>query len=145
MMDLYAENILDHYRNPRNFGSLKSCDYKAKDANPLCGDKLVMEIKVSGAGKISEAKFHGIGCAISQASASMLTEKLKGMTLAQAGKIGNDDIYKMLAVPISQSRVKCALLGLSTLKKALRGKKNASEARKKTPEASKKTARKSNK
>ena len=124
-MDLYAENILDHYRNPRNFGSLKGCDHKAKDANPMCGDKLVMELKVTKSGKISNAMFHGIGCAISQAAASMLTEKLKGMSLTQAGKISNDDIYKMLAVPISQSRVKCALLGLSTLKKALAGKKKA--------------------
>lgn len=120
-MDLYAENILDHYRNPRNFGTLKGCDHKAKGANPMCGDKLIMELKATQTGKISEAKFHGIGCAISQASASMLTEKLKGMTLAQAEKINNDDIYKMLAVPISQSRVKCALLSLTTLKSALSG------------------------
>lgn len=118
-MDLYAENILDHYYNPRNFGKLKDANYKARDANPMCGDKLNLYIRADGKGKITGVKFDGKGCAISQASASMLSEKLIGKTLLQASKINNDDIYKMLAVPISESRVKCALLSLSTLKKAL--------------------------
>ncbi len=121
-MELYAENILDHFKNPRNFGTLKDANLKAKDVNLICGDKITVQLKVDKKGKIQDIKFCGSGCAISQASASMLTEVVKGKTIEQAKKINNDDIYKMLAVPLSASRVKCALLGLFTLKKALEKK-----------------------
>ena len=123
-MELYAENILDHYKHPRNYGLLKDANLKAKDANMVCGDKIAMQVKTDRKNKIVEIKFSGIGCAISRAGASMLTEIVKGMTVDRAKKICNDDIYKLLGVPISASRVKCALLGLSTLKKAL-SKKHA--------------------
>lgn len=121
-MELYAENILDHFKNPRNYGNLKDANLKAKDVNLVCGDKITVQLKVDKKGKIQDIKFSGSGCAISQASASMLTEVVKGKTIEQAKKINNDDIYKMLAVPLSPSRVKCALLGLYTMKKALEKK-----------------------
>lgn len=126
-MELYAENILDHYRNPRNFGLLKGANLKARDVNITCGDKITMQLKTDAKGKISDIKFSGSGCAISQASASMLTEMVKGLSVEKARKVSNDDIYKMLAVPISQGRVKCALLSLVTLKKALEKYKKAAK------------------
>ncbi|MFH1750456.1 MAG: Fe-S cluster assembly sulfur transfer protein SufU, partial [Candidatus Micrarchaeota archaeon] len=85
-MDIYRENVLDHYKNPRNFGKMESPDAKYHDTNPLCGDEIEIMLKIEG-DKVSEAKFQGQGCAISQASASILTEKLIGMSLEEAMKL----------------------------------------------------------
>lgn len=109
-MDLYRQEILDHYKNPRNFGDLKDFALKGSDRNSSCGDSLEMGIKVEK-GKIVDVKFSGIGCAISLASASMLTEMLKGKTVKQAAKLTETDMLKRLGIPISITRQKCALLG----------------------------------
>lgn len=110
-MDLYREEILDHYKRPRNFGNLIGYDLKDSDRNASCGDNLELGVKVKN-GKIIDIKFTGIGCAISLASTSMLTEMLKGKTLAQAGKINEAAMLKRLRIPISFTRQKCALLGV---------------------------------
>ncbi|TMB97146.1 MAG: SUF system NifU family Fe-S cluster assembly protein [Chloroflexi bacterium] len=98
----YREYILDHYKNPRNFGRLEKPDITHEEDNPLCGDVVGMDFKVAD-GVIEDIRFHGRGCAISQASASLLTERLKGMTLE-------------LGIEISPARIKCALLSLKVLK-----------------------------
>jgi len=115
--EIYKENILDYYKHPKNKKELNT-KTKAHDKNTLCGDEITIYLKIK-ANKIQEATFTGNGCAISQASASMLTEKLKGLTLKQAKAISKDDILKMLGIPLSFMRTKCALLSLKVLNKAL--------------------------
>ena len=115
-MDLYREEILDHYKNPRNFGPLDGFSLKDSDRNSSCGDNLEMGLKVKD-GKIIDIQFTGIGCAISLASASMLTEMLLGKTLARAGKIDDQAMLKRLGIPISFTRQKCALLGVTIWQK----------------------------
>ena len=110
-MDLYRQEILDHYKNPRNFGPIEGFAHKESDRNSSCGDSLEMGVKVVK-GKISDIKFTGAGCAISLASASMLTEMLLGKTLKQAEKIDDAAMLKRLHIPISLTRQKCALLGV---------------------------------
>lgn len=117
-MDLYSEIILDYFKNPVNRGMIKDPSGTASEYNPLCGDKIHIDLLLDKKGKVIEIKFSGEGCAISQAAASMLTEKLIGKTPTQIKKIKNEEIYKMLGIPISPGRVKCALLGLITAKKA---------------------------
>jgi nitrogen fixation NifU-like protein len=111
----YREYILDHYKNPRNFGRLEHPDISHEEDNPLCGDVIGMDFKVTN-GVIEDVRFHGRGCAISQASASLLTERLKGLSLADARKIGKDDVLGELGIQISPARIKCALLSLKVLK-----------------------------
>ncbi|MFA5829471.1 MAG: SUF system NifU family Fe-S cluster assembly protein [Candidatus Gracilibacteria bacterium] len=118
-MELYAEIILDHYQNPHHFGTLSHATFCAEDANPLCGDKLKMDFVIDKNDKISDVAFSGEGCAISRASASMLTDELIGKSLEEAGKITSENIFEMIQVPLTPARVKCALLGLAVLKKAL--------------------------
>jgi nitrogen fixation NifU-like protein len=121
MDDFYKEYILDHYRNPRNFGHLEHPTAKAEDLNPLCGDTITMELAVDDAGKVSEVKFSGRGCAISQASASMLTESIKGLSLEEVAKLSPDAVLEKVGIGISPTRMKCALLGLKVLKSAALG------------------------
>ncbi|NTV22984.1 MAG: SUF system NifU family Fe-S cluster assembly protein [Nanoarchaeota archaeon] len=116
--DIYQENILDHYENPRNFGHILNCTAKAHDTNPLCGDMFDFEVAVSE-GRIQDVRFNGKGCAISTASASMLTEKIKNMTVEEAMKIEREDITEMLGVELSHVRIKCAMLPLKVMKLAL--------------------------
>lgn len=116
-MDLYRDLILDHYRNPRNFGHLDKPDVLVEDHNISCGDKIVMEIK--GSDKIDDIRFSGEGCAISQASASMLTEKAKTLDKKKILALTVDDITTMLGTPLTPSRIKCALLPLEVLQKAV--------------------------
>lgn len=120
-MDLYSEIILDHFKNPKNKGRLTKPTKKAEGYNALCGDKLKIYLKISKGpnGRITEAKFDGEGCAISQASADMLTDKLIGKTASQIAKLTPQNIYKMLGIEISPGRTKCALLSLETAKKAI--------------------------
>jgi nitrogen fixation protein NifU and related proteins len=120
--DIYRELILDYYRNPRNFGKLEKFDIDAHDTNPLCGDEIEMQIRVGDGQKIDEIKFTGKGCAISQASASMLTELAKGKPLDWVKQVSKEDVFKMLGDPdLGPSRVKCALLGMKVLKTGVYG------------------------
>jgi len=116
--DFYRELILDYYRNPRNFGKLDPHDIDAKDLNPLCGDEVEMQIRVSpDKEKIEEIRFIGKGCAISQASASMLTEMAKGKPLEWVKGLSRDDILKMLGTSdLGPARIKCAMLSVKVLK-----------------------------
>jgi nitrogen fixation NifU-like protein len=111
----YREFILDHYKNPRNFGRLEGADISHEEYNPLCGDMVGMDLQVKD-GVIEEVRFHGRGCAISQASASLMTERLKGMSLDEARQISKDDVLEDLGIDISPARLKCALLSLKVLK-----------------------------
>ena len=111
----YRDYILDHYKNPRNFGRLEQPDISHEEDNPLCGDVIGMDFRVRE-GVIEDIRFHGRGCAISQASASLLTERLKGMTLDQAKELNKDDVLGELGIEISPARIKCALLSLKVLK-----------------------------
>jgi nitrogen fixation protein NifU and related proteins len=111
----YREFILDHYRNPRNFGRLEEADISHEEYNPLCGDLVGMDFRLRD-GVIDEVRFHGRGCAISQASASLLTQRLHGMSLEDARSISRDDVLGELGIEISPARLKCALLPLKALK-----------------------------
>jgi nitrogen fixation NifU-like protein len=121
--DFYRELILDYYRNPRNFGKLDPHDIDAKDMNPLCGDEIEMQIRVSPEkDKIEEIKFIGKGCAISQASASMLTEMAKGKPLEWVRALAREDILKMLGTSdLGPARIKCAMLSVKVLKTGVYG------------------------
>jgi nitrogen fixation NifU-like protein len=120
--EMYQEQILDHYKHPRNKGPLPGASFQAKDSNPLCGDEVTLRLKVDASERITEVKFEGRGCAISQASASMLTTIVKGKTVPDAEAIDREAILKVLGIPLSAVRLKCALLPLAVLKLAL-GKK----------------------
>jgi nitrogen fixation protein NifU and related proteins len=111
----YREYILDHYKNPRNFGRIEGAEITHEEYNPLCGDVVGMDFRVR-AGVIEDVKFHGRGCAISQASASLMTERLRGMTLEEARQVGKEDVLEELGIEISPARLKCALLSLKVLK-----------------------------
>ena len=111
----YREYILDHYKNPRNYGRLTDADITHEEDNPLCGDVVGMDFRIKD-GMIDDIKFHGRGCAISQASASLLTERIKGLSLDAAKKINKDDVLGELGIDISPARIKCALLPLKVLK-----------------------------
>lgn len=117
-MDMYRELILDHYKHPRNFGTLEKPDATAHAYNATCGDTIQMDVKIAK-GKITDIRFSGAGCAISQASASMLTEKVQAMDTKKIMKLATDDILKMLETTLTPSRIKCALLPLEVLQKAL--------------------------
>ena len=118
MDDLYREHILDHYKNPRNHGSLAEPDVSVEGTNPLCGDELHLDLRIEH-GRIVEIRFHGRGCSISQAATSMLTELVEGRTVEEAGALTRDDIVAEMGIPLSPVRLKCALLGLGTLRVAL--------------------------
>ncbi len=114
-IDMYQENILDHYENPRNFGHLKKYDINIGDSNPVCGDKFNFEMNFEK-NKIKDVKFSGHGCAISTSSASMLSEKIKGLPLKEIKKMEKKDIIDMMGIPISHVRIKCAMLPLKIIK-----------------------------
>ena len=127
MDDLYRELILDRYKNPRMRGTLDPHDISYEDDNPLCGDHLRIDLRVNGEGKIEQAAFSGEGCAISQASADLLTESIVGKSLEDVRKLGKDDILEMLGIELSPVRLKCALLSLKVLKAGVYGLSEAKD------------------
>ena len=118
MDSIYKEEILDHYKNPRNFGTFDDPDIRVEANNPLCGDRLFMDLKVKD-GIVQDVAFTGRGCAISQASASMLTEDIVGQPLTELAKLSRQDILDNLGIEVSYARMKCALLSLGLLRLAL--------------------------
>ncbi|MBM3230706.1 iron-sulfur cluster assembly scaffold protein [Candidatus Peregrinibacteria bacterium] len=120
-MDLYAENILEHYRNPRGKGTIVPTDWHVTHAeqNPSCGDELTIAFTITN-GVMTDVTWEGSGCAISQAGMSILAEELVGKTSNDIERMTKNDMYALLGVPVGPRRFKCALLGLHTLKNALR-------------------------
>ncbi len=117
---LYRDYILDHYKNPRNFGELEPHDLEFHDHNPLCGDEMTVHIRVDD-GRIADLRFHGQGCAISQAAASIASEELIGMPLEEVGELTAEWMIDLLGIPISPTRRKCALLNLKVMRGAVTG------------------------
>jgi nitrogen fixation protein NifU and related proteins len=118
--DLYREVILDHYKNPRGHGELEGADVSAEGQNPLCGDEVSIYVAFGEDGDtIDEVKFEGRGCAISQAATSMLMELVEGRSAREIAELPKDELLEEIGIPLTPIRLKCALLGLSTLKLAL--------------------------
>ena len=118
MEDLYREQILEHYKQPHNWGEMEGADLEFEDFNPLCGDELKVQIKVGEDERISDIRFSGHGCAISQASASMASEELVGMPVDDLVRLDKDFVLDLLGIDISATRMKCALLTLKVVKSA---------------------------
>ncbi|HUR16563.1 MAG TPA: SUF system NifU family Fe-S cluster assembly protein [Candidatus Limnocylindrales bacterium] len=119
MDDLYRDEILEHYRNPHNFGTLDTPTAVKEGANPLCGDRITLMLGIDDDGNVQDVAFTGRGCAISQASASMLTDEIKGKPLSEIARMGKDDVLENLGIEISPARLKCAMLSLETLQSAV--------------------------
>lgn len=117
-MDIYRETILDHYKNPRNFGRLVSPTAHTEEINISCGDRIIVDVLVES-GHVTDIRFIGEGCAIHQASASMLTEKVKGMDVSQVLALAREDVEALLGTSLTPSRIKCALLPLEAIQKAV--------------------------
>lgn len=124
--DLYREIIIDHSRNPRHYGKLEPADFSYEDVNPLCGDEVRIDVRVKD-DKIDEIAFSGRGCAISQASASILMEMTAGKSLDEVKAITKEDLLEELMVPVSPARLKCALLSLKVLKAGIYGVEHEDE------------------
>jgi len=120
MDDLYRELILDHYRNPRNKGRLGEADISHEDDNPLCGDHIRLDLKLED-NRVRDVGWEGEGCAISMASASILSERIKGKSLEELGRLGQEDILEMLGIELGPVRLKCALLPLKVLQAGAHG------------------------
>jgi nitrogen fixation NifU-like protein len=118
MDDLYRDYILEHYRRPHNFGVLESPSASFEGANPLCGDRITMQLTVAD-DVVTAVGFTGRGCAISQASASLLTDEIKGKPLASVVDFGADDLLELLGIEISPARLKCAMLSFESLQHLL--------------------------
>jgi len=118
MDDLYRDYILEHYRRPHNFGTMEDATASYEGANPLCGDRITLQVRVRD-GVVDGVAFTGRGCAISQASASLLTDEVKGKPVASAAGLSSSDVLDLLGIEISPARMKCALLSLDTLQHAL--------------------------
>jgi nitrogen fixation protein NifU and related proteins len=130
MSSVYSEIILDYYRHPRNKGVLDHPHITAKDSNPLCGDIIEMQLELDGHDIVKDVRFNGQGCAISQASASMLTELVKGKRLDEVRGISKEDILSLIGGQLSAVRLKCALLSLKVLKTGVYGYLGSAETAK---------------
>ena len=117
--EMYREQIIELYKNPLNYGKLENPTHSQKEYNPLCGDEIEISIIYEN-NKIKDIKFTGEGCAISMASASLITEEIKGMNFNKINSLGSKEIINLLKIPISPTRIKCALLPLEAIKKAIK-------------------------
>jgi len=127
MDDLYRELIIEHYKNPTYRGSLNPNDIAFEDENPLCGDQIRIELRLSEDEHVTEAMFNGHGCAISQASADLLMETIQGKSLEEVKALTKDDILELLGIQLGPVRIKCALLPLKVLKAGAYGLGEASD------------------
>jgi len=116
---IYRENILDHYKNPHNKGTIDDAEIKFTENNPLCGDVITINLKLNDH-KVEDIKFSGRGCAISQSATSMLTDEIKGKTLEEVEKISREKIVDLLGIDVGPVRTKCAVLGLVALKNGIK-------------------------
>jgi len=116
---LYREEILEHYKRPHNWGPMEDPDLEFSDNNPLCGDELTVMLRVGDDGTVEDVRFEGHGCAISQAAASMISDVVKGKTVAEVAALGREDVLEELGIPLTPIRLKCALLSVNVLKVAL--------------------------
>lgn len=121
MEELYREVIIDHYKNPRYRGKLEPHDLSFEDDNPLCGDHIRIDLRIDGDKRVSEARFDGHGCAISQASADLLTESIIGKYLDDVKMLEKQDVLDLLGIELGPVRLKCALLSLKVLKAGIYG------------------------
>ena len=121
MDDLYREVIIEHYKNPSYRGSLDPHDFSFADSNPLCGDHIQIDLRVDENNKVTDARFNGHGCAISQASADLLLESIIGKSIDDVKSMGKQDILDMLGIDLGPVRLKCALLSLKVLKAGVYG------------------------
>ena len=116
MSNMYREQIIDLYEHPLNYGELDPHDFSYEEDNPLCGDIVRIDVQLDDEGRVAAIRWRGEGCAISQASASLLTEEVQGMALEEVKEFDKDRLLDLLGVPLSMARVKCALLSLKVLK-----------------------------
>ena len=116
--EIYRENVLDHFKHPHNFGILESYSFRHTEFNPLCGDNFEIFVVIVD-GKVYDVKFRGKGCAISTAATSMLTDKIKGMSVEELGSLKNEDMLEMIGIQLGVVRMKCGLLCLKALSKGL--------------------------
>lgn len=115
-MDFYREEILAHWQNPLNFGAMEKPDLVVEQVNPLCGDEITLYFKIKG-GKVADVRFTGSGCAISMASASMLTKAVRGKSINKISQITGQDVLGMIGGAVAPARLKCAFLALEALRK----------------------------
>ena len=119
MDDFYREIIIDHYKNPAHRGKLEPKDFSFEDENPLCGDFIHVDLTLDDTQKVKDAVFSGHGCAISQASADLLLDAIRGKTLEEVKKLSKQDVLDLLGIELSPVRLKCALLPLKVVKAAV--------------------------
>lgn len=126
---MYREQIIDLYENPLNNGKLEAFDFSYEEDNPLCGDEIQIDVKLDESNRVAEVKWSGEGCSISQVSASLLTEEIKGMTLEEVRNFDREVLLELLGVPLGAQRIKCAMLSLKVLKAGAYGMPDKGEMR----------------
>lgn len=129
---IYRDQIIDLYENPMNYGSLDPADLDYEEDNPLCGDVIRITVQLDDDDRVSDVRWEGQGCAISQASASLLTEEIKGLTLQEVKEFSKDQLMSLLGIQLSMTRVKCALLSLKVLKAGAYGMPDPADLRTKS-------------